>query len=84
MCLHANATRKSYFEGVNFAFIFDTTSDGGLEDHDVSKLSKEILDTIEADSFWCMSKLLDGIQVKKCLVTFLRKEGISVGNTIFP
>ena len=39
------------------------TVDGDLENHDVSKLSKETLDTIEADSFWCMSKLLDGIQV---------------------
>ena len=83
MCFHANATRRSYFEDVNFAFIFDTNSDGGLEDHDVSKLSKDILDTIEADSFWCMSKLLDGIQVKKCFVTFLCKERISVGNIIF-
>lgn len=25
-------------------------------------LTKEQLDTIEADSYWCMSKLLDGIQ----------------------
>ena len=37
--------------------------DGDLENHDVSQLSQETLDTIEADSFWCMSKLLDGIQV---------------------
>ena len=42
---------------------FFPNSDGDLENHDVSKLSKEVLDTIEADSFWCMSKLLDGIQV---------------------
>lgn len=37
--------------------------DGDLENHDVSQLAKETLDIIEADSFWCMSKLLDGIQV---------------------
>lgn len=37
--------------------------DGDLENHDVSQLPKETLDVIEADSFWCMSKLLDGIQV---------------------
>ena len=37
--------------------------DGDLENHDVSQLPKETLDIIEADSFWCMSKLLDGIQV---------------------
>ncbi|EDO38219.1 predicted protein, partial [Nematostella vectensis] len=35
---------------------------GDLENYDVQSLSQEILDTIEADSFWCMSKLLDGIQ----------------------
>ena len=38
--------------------------DTDLENCDVSSLSKETLDTIEADSFWCMSKLLDGIQVR--------------------
>ncbi|CEP06884.1 hypothetical protein [Parasitella parasitica] len=32
------------------------------EQYDVGKLDKEILDVIEADSFWCLSKLLDGIQ----------------------
>lgn len=29
---------------------------------DITALSKEELDMIEADSYWCMSKLLDGIQ----------------------
>lgn len=42
--------------------------DGDLENHDVSGLSQDTLDTIEADSFWCMSKLLDGIQVNLILV----------------
>lgn len=32
------------------------------EYYDISKLDKEILSVIEADSFWCLSKLLDGIQ----------------------
>lgn len=32
------------------------------ENFEVSQLSKETLNTIEADSFWCTSKLLDGIQ----------------------
>ena len=41
--------------------------DGDLENHDVSGLSQDTLDTIEADSFWCMSKLLDGIQVNLIL-----------------
>ncbi|XP_074609684.1 TBC1 domain family member 22A-like isoform X3 [Acropora palmata] len=59
---------SGYVQGINdlvtpfFVVFLSAYVDGGLEDHDVSKLSKEILDTIEADSFWCMSKLLDGIQ----------------------
>ncbi len=32
------------------------------EDFDVSTLPKETIRVMEADSFWCMSKLLDGIQ----------------------
>lgn len=32
------------------------------EQYDVSQLDKQVLDVIEADSFWCLSKLLDGIQ----------------------
>lgn len=32
------------------------------DDIDIESLSKEQLDMIEADSYWCMSKLLDGIQ----------------------
>ena len=47
---------------LSFLFIYSIL-DGDLENHDVSQLSQETLDTIEADSFWCMSKLLDGIQV---------------------
>lgn len=34
-----------------------------MENFDVSSLQEEALRNIEADSFWCMSKLLDGIQV---------------------
>ncbi|CAG01163.1 unnamed protein product, partial [Tetraodon nigroviridis] len=33
-----------------------------VENFDVSSLQEEALRNIEADSFWCMSKLLDGIQ----------------------
>jgi hypothetical protein len=36
---------------------------GEPETYDMSKLDQDILDVIEADSFWCLSKLLDGIQV---------------------
>lgn len=37
-----------------------------MENFDVSSLQEEALRNIEADSFWCMSKLLDGIQVSLC------------------
>ncbi|XP_076236125.1 TBC1 domain family member 22 [Calliopsis andreniformis] len=33
-----------------------------LENYDVASLKKEQRDIIEADSFWCLSKFLDGIQ----------------------
>lgn len=33
-----------------------------LENYDVASLSKQQRDIIEADSFWCLSKFLDGIQ----------------------
>ena len=31
-----------------------------------SKLSKEVLDQIEADVYWCFTRLLDNIQVTEC------------------
>lgn len=33
-----------------------------VESYDVSKLSEEVLQHMEADTFWCTTKLLDGIQ----------------------
>lgn len=33
-----------------------------IENYNVASLTKEKLDIIEADSFWCLSKFLDGIQ----------------------
>lgn len=32
------------------------------ESYDISRLPSEILAAIEADSYWCLTKLLDGIQ----------------------
>lgn len=43
-----------------FAFSF---TEEDVENFDVTNLSQDMLRSIEADSFWCMSKLLDGIQV---------------------
>jgi TBC1 domain family member 2 len=37
--------------------------DENPENYDTGHLPKDVLDVIEADSFWCLSKLLDGIQV---------------------
>lgn len=45
-----------------FSFLFYLTEEE-VENFDVSSLPPEMLQNIEADSFWCMSKLLDGIQV---------------------
>lgn len=38
-------------------------TDDDPETYDPSVLPKEVLAVVEADSFWCLSKLLDGIQV---------------------
>ena len=40
--------------------ILDIDSDP--EDFDTAQLPTNVLDAIEADSFWCLSRLLDGIQ----------------------
>ncbi|KAK3518076.1 hypothetical protein QTP70_033298 [Hemibagrus guttatus] len=40
----------------------DLSAEEEVENFDVSSLQEEVLRNIEADSFWCMSKLLDGIQ----------------------
>ena len=32
------------------------------EEFDTAKLPSNVLNAIEADSFWCLSRLLDGIQ----------------------
>lgn len=45
-------------------FIFCFTEED-VENFDVTNLSQDMLRSIEADSFWCMSKLLDGIQVSR-------------------
>uniref|UniRef100_A0AAX7V5T7 Rab-GAP TBC domain-containing protein n=1 Tax=Astatotilapia calliptera TaxID=8154 RepID=A0AAX7V5T7_ASTCA len=54
---------SGYVQGINdlvtpFFVVFSHI----LENFDVSSLQEEALRNIEADSFWCMSKLLDGIQ----------------------
>ncbi|XP_053310232.1 TBC1 domain family member 22B isoform X3 [Spea bombifrons] len=59
---------SGYVQGINdlvtpFFVVFLTEHvEDDVENFDVGSLPKDILHSIEADSFWCMSKLLDGIQ----------------------
>ncbi|XP_039618077.1 TBC1 domain family member 22A [Polypterus senegalus] len=59
---------SGYVQGINdlvtpffVVYVFEYIEDE-VENFDVSSLPEEALRNIEADSFWCMSKLLDGIQ----------------------
>ncbi|CAO3680342.1 unnamed protein product [Umbelopsis ramanniana] len=59
---------SGYVQGINdlvtpfFHVFLSMYIDDEAETYDVSLLPKEVLSVIEADSFWCLSKLLDGIQ----------------------
>ncbi|XP_053112765.1 TBC1 domain family member 22A isoform X2 [Hemicordylus capensis] len=59
---------SGYVQGINdlvtpFLVVFTCEyTEEEVENFDVSSLPTEVLQNIEADSFWCMSKLLDGIQ----------------------
>uniref|UniRef100_A0A7N6BPZ7 Rab-GAP TBC domain-containing protein n=1 Tax=Anabas testudineus TaxID=64144 RepID=A0A7N6BPZ7_ANATE len=62
---------SGYVQGINdlvtpffVVYVFEYIEEE-VENFDVSSLQEEALRNIEADSFWCMSKLLDGIQVKQ-------------------
>ncbi|XP_051247841.1 TBC1 domain family member 22A isoform X1 [Dicentrarchus labrax] len=59
---------SGYVQGINdlvtpffVVYVFEYIEEE-VENFDVSSLKEEALRNIEADSFWCMSKLLDGIQ----------------------
>ncbi|GAB5585570.1 GTPase-activating protein [Umbelopsis nana] len=59
---------SGYVQGINdlvtpfFHVFLSMYIDDDAETYNVSLLPKEVLSVIEADSFWCLSKLLDGIQ----------------------
>ncbi|KAL2102261.1 hypothetical protein ACEWY4_001429 [Coilia grayii] len=60
---------SGYVQGINdlvtpffVVYVFEYIEEE-VENFDVSSLQEEALRNIEADSFWCMSKLLDGIQL---------------------
>uniref|UniRef100_A0A8C4Z394 TBC1 domain family, member 22a n=1 Tax=Gadus morhua TaxID=8049 RepID=A0A8C4Z394_GADMO len=60
---------SGYVQGINdlvtpffVVYVFEYIGEEEVENFDVSSLREESLRNIEADSFWCMSRLLDGIQ----------------------
>ncbi|KAI8926589.1 rab-GTPase-TBC domain-containing protein [Entophlyctis helioformis] len=59
---------SGYVQGINdlvtpfFQVYLQEVTTGDVEMTDPSTLEKETLMNVEADSFWCLAKLLDGIQ----------------------
>ena len=60
---------SGYVQGINdlvtpflTVFLSEHFSDGPMEVWDVTSLSEETRTTVEADCYWCLCKLLDGIQ----------------------
>ncbi|KAF8635225.1 hypothetical protein AX17_004000 [Amanita inopinata Kibby_2008] len=59
---------SGYVQGINdlvtpfFQVFLSAYIDSDPELFDPSSLPKHVLDAVEADSFWCLSRLLDGIQ----------------------
>lgn len=59
---------SGYVQGINdlvtpfFQVFLSSYIDGDVETFDPGTLPKDVLDVVEADSFWCLTKLLDGIQ----------------------
>ncbi|SDA01480.1 BZ3500_MvSof-1268-A1-R1_Chr10-1g02708 [Microbotryum saponariae] len=59
---------SGYVQGINdlvtpfFQVFLSSYIDSDPEAYDVAALPPAVLEALEADSFWCLSKLLDGIQ----------------------
>ena len=59
---------SGYVQGINdlvvpfFIVFLSEFIDTDVKDHDIAKMPKLFLDIVEADTFWCFSRLLDGIQ----------------------
>ncbi|OBS75977.1 hypothetical protein A6R68_17571, partial [Neotoma lepida] len=61
---------SGYVQGINdlvtpffVVFICEYIDQEDVDEVDVSSVPAEVLRNIEADTYWCMSKLLDGIQL---------------------
>ncbi|KAK9465268.1 rab-GTPase-TBC domain-containing protein [Lipomyces arxii] len=59
---------SGYVQGINdlvtpfFQVFLSAYIDAEVESYNPGLLPKEVLDVVEADTFWCLTKLLDGIQ----------------------
>lgn len=59
---------SGYVQGINdlvtpfFAIFLSKFVEGDVENADISNVTDETFLAVEADSFWCLTKLLDGIQ----------------------
>uniref|UniRef100_A0A7M6DPU5 Rab-GAP TBC domain-containing protein n=1 Tax=Clytia hemisphaerica TaxID=252671 RepID=A0A7M6DPU5_9CNID len=59
---------SGYVQGINdlvvpfFVVFLSEHIEKDVETYNINNVPKEVLDMVEADTFWCMSKLLDGIQ----------------------
>eukprot|EP00040_Diaphanoeca_grandis_P016031 m.82498 g.82498 ORF g.82498 m.82498 type:complete len:527 (-) comp25522_c0_seq1:153-1733(-) len=58
---------SGYVQGINelvtpFMTVFLSSFTGNVDECDASKVSEEARYDVEADSYWCLTKLLDGIQ----------------------
>jgi len=59
---------SGYVQGINdlvvpfFVVFLAEYVDKEVETYNINNVPKDILDMVEADTFWCVSKLLDGIQ----------------------
>lgn len=58
------------------------TDQEDVDEVDVSSVPEEVLRNIEADTYWCMSKLLDGIQVSRRLGRLGRLRSQNVGRPL--
>ena len=59
---------SGYVQGINdlvtpfLAVFLGQHLDGPMEEWQIESLPEEVLLGVEADSYWCLSKLVDGIQ----------------------
>lgn len=76
---------SGYVQGINdlvtpfLAVFLSEILEGDMEQWDAGSLSPETLYTVEADCYWCLCKLLDGIQVGPGSRTVSKKLDVATG-----